>query len=158
MKLSDIPKHVTEMDPPWFSQEFGKKYGYDSHLKYEEVTPVFHLDYYDGPLSGIVIFGGHHFYVESIYFEDKCWWASWELTPQELQTALENNRIFEENVGSHTRYFRDEEGDLQRDLSLVKPQETWGNYYKNDQVPKVDYNAVKEREIFGILHNPFRSW
>jgi hypothetical protein len=61
-------------------------------------------------------------------------------------------------VGSHTRYFRDEEGELQRDLSLVKPQETWGNYYKNDQVPKVDYNAVKEREIFGILHNPFRSW
>lgn len=155
MKLSDIPMHISEMDPPFFSHEFAKKYGRNSQFQDELVTPLFHLDYYDGPFSAIVVFCGHHFYAESVYFEDRCWWAVWELTPQEIQTVLENNRLFEEHVGSHNRYFRDTNGNLRRDISLLKPRDMWENYCKNDQVPKVDYDAIRKREIFGIIHNPF---
>lgn len=161
MKLSDIPKHVTELDPPWFGHQFKKKY-----LKYpgneppnfEDVEPCFHLKYYDGPLSGIAKFDGHYFYVKCIYDEDRKWWASWELTPEERTSVLENNRLFEEHVGSHNSYIKNENEDFVRNLDLVKPQESWDKFYKNANKPKVDYDSIEQRDIFGILRNPFWNY
>ena len=52
MKLSDVPPHITELSPPWFSHVHTRVHGQHSHI--DDVKPLFHLVYYDGPLSGIV--------------------------------------------------------------------------------------------------------
>lgn len=157
MKISDIPSHVLELDPPYFTHEYFEKFGSDPDPVDDEVTPLFHLNYYDGPLSGIVVRNNHYFYVQPIYSEDRCWWAAWELTPEETQTVLAEHELFEKYVGLHTTYTKNSQGKYVRDLNTVKPQESWEKYYKNDQIVKANYNLVKSRDIFGILENPFWS-
>lgn len=42
MKLTDIPPHVTDLNPPWFFQEIHKKYkiSIDSSIDDEVVEPL----------------------------------------------------------------------------------------------------------------------
>lgn len=157
MKLSDIPKHIVELKPPWFRQEFGKKYSTEKNFELD-IEPFFHMDYYDGPLSGVFRYGGRYFYAKSVYGDDRCWWAVWEMTDEETEAELANHRLFEENVGGHTTYVKDEEGCYRRNLGLVKPRETWDNYYKNKDKPSADFEAIEKRDIFGIVENPFRPY
>lgn len=160
MKLTDIPPHVTQIDPPWFNHEFFKKYGQhpgNDPPDFDDVEPCFHLSYYDGPLSGIFRFGGHYFYARCIYDLDRQWWAAWELTEEETSATLHRHDQFQKHVGTHTSYAKDDNGNIRRDLASVRPQEEWDAFYKNENLPKVDYDAIMQRDIFGILKNPFRS-
>lgn len=152
MKLTDIPPHVTELNPPWF---FHKVHDGDFQ---ENIIPLFHAAYYDGPLSGYFKYNDKYFYAKAIYEEDRKYWASWELTPEEIKIALDRHDLFCKYVGEHNKYYLNEEGDWVRDLGKVKPRETHDLFYKNTELPTVNVKAIEDRDIFGILLNPFRSW
>lgn len=157
MKLSDIPDHVTDLNPPWFHQEFSKKY----NIRIDEdmdVIPAYHLNYYDGPLSGIIKVADRYFYTASIYGEERKWWAVWELTEEELTNEQERHKLFQQYVGTHTDYYKDKDENWTRDVGTCKPRESCDIYYKMENKPCVDYAQVHSREIFGILRNPFWNW
>lgn len=152
MKLTDIPPHVTKLNPPWFSQK-----AHNVSFQ-EEIVPLFHSEYHDGPLAGYFKYNDKYFYTKAIYNEDRKYWASWELTAEEVKTALGRHELFCKYVGEHLNYYLNEEGDWARDLDKVKPEQTWDLFYKNKELPTVDIKAIEERDIFGVLLNPFRSW
>lgn len=159
MKLSDVPKHITEIPghPPYFWTAYKAAYG--EWPKEEEITPLWHLSYYDGPLSGIVVCRGRNFYVKHVYEEDRMWWAAWDLTPDEWARESARHKLFEEHVGTHTNYSENADGEWTRKIGTTKPQSEWDNFYKNPNIPKIDYAAeVEIRDMFAILRNPFRSW
>jgi hypothetical protein len=152
MKLSDIPPHVTDINPPWF---FQKVY---SEGNQDDVIPLFHNHYYDGPLSGYFKHQDRYFFAKAIYPEDRKYWASWELTEEEKKAALDRHDLFCKYVGEHTSYFLDENENWSRNLEKVQPPDMWDGFYKNPNVPTVDIESIENREIFGILLNPFKSW
>ena len=158
MKFIDIPPHVTELDPPppFFWNEIRKKYNIDHDE--EGIVPLYHLNYYDGPLSAMIRCGDKYFYSEVIYYMERIWWASWELTEDELQLITARHKLFQDNVGMHTDYFQDAEGNWTTTLGCDKPVEMHDNYYKNTTLPEVDYRKITEREIFGVHYSPFRGW
>ncbi len=152
MKLSDIPPHVTEINPPYFLHKM-------HNGRYEEdIVPIFHNHYYDGPLSGYFKYQDRYFYAKAIYEQDRKYWASWELTEEEKKAVLDRHELFCKYVGEHTSYFLDENEEWTRDLEKVKPPDTWDSFYKNPDVPTVNIKAIEDREIFGILLNPFKNW
>lgn len=158
MKLSDVPPHITEMPnhPPYFWTAYKTAYG--EWPQQEEIIPLWHLDYYDGPLSGVVECKGRHFYVRHVYYDDRKWWVAWELTPDEWARELARHEAFEKYVGTHTSYKQNAEGEWNREHA-VKPEAEWRKFYDDKEMPKVDHQKeVETRDIFGLLMNPFRSW
>lgn len=152
MKLSDIPPHVTHINPPWFFHKV-----HDGNFQ-EEIVPLFHSEYYDGPLSGYFKYKDKHFYAKAIYEEDRKYWASWELTEEETKTALDRHDLFCKYVGTHCSYKLNEQGDYIRNLGAVKPREMHSMFYKNKELPTVDVKVIENRDIFGVLLNPFMRW
>jgi hypothetical protein len=155
MKLSDIPKHITELNPPWFSHVFSRVHG--QHASIEDIKPLFHLDYYDGPLSGIFKCFDRVFYAKVVYAEDRKYWVAWELTPEQAEIELANHALFQKHVGTHTDYSIDDEGEVSRQIGATRPQAEWDKFYKAEK-KRIDYAAIKATDFFGVLLNPFRSW
>lgn len=157
MKLTDIPPHITEIDPPYFFRTYYAKYKIPVDV--ENVIPRYNLDYYDGALSGIIKVHDHHFYAKAVYPEDRKYWAAWELTEEELTKELNRHKLFQQYVGGHTDYFMDADENWIRDLGKVNLDEKeWRKFYNDPNIPQVDYNVVESREIFGIMRNPFYNW
>lgn len=159
LKLSEIPPHITEA--PGAPEPFWNAYkaAYGESVEEDDIIPLWHLDYYDGPLSGVVGCKGRYFYVRHCYYLDRHWWVAWALTEDEWARARANHDAFEEHVGDHTSYRLDDEGVWKACSGNVKPDTHWDKFYKNPNIPKVDYRAeVETRDMFAILRNPFRSW
>ena len=155
MKLSDIPPHIADLSPPWFHHVISKMSG--RHSDNEDVKPLFHLNYYDGPLSGIVKCFDRHYYVKAVYPEDRKYWVAWELTPAQAEIELAAHALFQEHVGTHTDYAIDAEGEVSRKVGATRPQEEWDLFYKAKK-KRIDYKAIEATDFFGVLLNPFRSW
>jgi len=155
MKISDVPKHVTELGIPWFSHFVYEKYKLSGYN--EGAIPLYHINYYDGPLSGMIRVEDKYFYVESVYGEEeRTWWAAWELTEDELTREQARHKLFQQYVGTHCDYVENEDGDWTRDISkCIQDREVWKQYYDMKDKPTVDYGIVRGRDIFGILRNPF---
>jgi len=154
MKLSDIPKHVTELSPPWFHRMLSRD---GQHSNVWDVKPLFHLDYYDGPLSGLFECFGRVFYCKAIYAEDRKYWVAWELTPEQAEIELANHALFQEHVGTHTDYSIDEEGEVTHQVGATRPRSEWEKFYKAER-KRLDYKAIEAKPFFGVLLNPFLSW
>lgn len=158
MKLADIPPHITEVPghPKAFWQAYRDAYG-DSPDE-DEIRPLWSLNYYDGPLSGIVICRGKYFYARHLYYMDRKWWAAWELTPDEWEREKANHEAFDKYVGEHTNYVQDEDENwVPNKRAEIRPREGMDAYYKGAH-PKVDYSSeVETRDMFAILRNPFRN-
>jgi hypothetical protein len=155
VKLSDIPPHIADLSPPWFHHVISKMSG--RHSDNEDVKPLFHLNYYDGPLSGIVKCFDRHYYVKAVYPEDRKYWVAWELTPAQAEIELAAHALFQEHVGTHTDYAIDAEGEVSRKVGATRPQEEWDLFYKAKK-KRIDYKAIEATDFFGVLLNPFRSW
>lgn len=159
MKLSDVPPHITEVKarPPYFWHAYKAAYG--EWPMEEEITPLWHLSYYDGPLSGIVACRGRHFYVRHVYYDDRMWWVAYALTDEEWETESARHKAFEAHVGTHTNYSENADGEWVQNIGATKPESEWPHFYKNPDIPKVNYERIEiEREMFAVLRNPFRSW
>jgi len=157
MKLSDIPPHITDIDPPYFFKSYYEKY--KTPMQELVVKPQYHIDYYDGPLSGIFKVHDNYFYGKAVYPEDRKYWAVWELTEEELTTELARHKLFQQYVGMHIDYHLDEDENWKTDITKVNPdKDEWRKFYDDKTIPTVNYHAVESREIFGIMHNPFYNW
>lgn len=158
MKYSNIPPHVTELDYPMFWKSFQDTFK-KSIDEYMDIIPLFHLDYYDGPLSGIIRCSDEYFYAHHIYERERTWWVTYHLSHEERDRVLERNRIFCEHVGNHTNYIQNELEDWVRVVGDTKPQDQWDGFYKNPNLPRgISWEDVKDREIFGVIRNPFMVW
>lgn len=158
MKLTDIPKHITEISPPYFFRTFYAKYGI-SVDDFMDIKPLFHISYWDGPESGIIECKGHYFYAKCLYERERTFWACWELTDKQKETIFNRHKLFQDNVGTHTDYHYNEEKEMWvRNIGETRPEENWAKFYKNPDVPEQDYGEITSGDIFAILHNPFRSW
>jgi hypothetical protein len=155
VKLSDVPPHITELNPPWFSHVFSRVHGQRAQIG--DVKPLFHLDYYDGPLSGIVKCFERVFYCKAVYADDRKYWVAWELTPEQAGYELAAHALFQHHVGTHTDYSIDEEGEVSRQVGATRPREEWDLFYKAKK-KRVDYKKIEATDFFGVLLNPFRSW
>jgi len=155
MKLSDVPKHITELNPPWFHHVLSRVHG--EHSSNADIKPLFHLDYYDGPLSGIFKCFDRVFYAKVVYADDRKYWVAWELTPEQAEIELANYALFQKHVGTHTDYSIDEEGEVSRQIDATRPQAEWDLFYKAEK-KRIDYDAIEATDFFGVLLNPFRSW
>ena len=81
--------------------------------------------------------------------------TSWELTDEEKSLILEDHSNFQKYVGYNTSYYMDEKENFKTDINNLKSMESWDLYYKNPNKIQIDFKKIKEREIFGILENPF---
>jgi hypothetical protein len=148
MKLSDVPPHITGLNPPWFHHI----YSVDS----VDIKPLFHLDYYDGPLSGIFRCLDKVFYTKAVYAADRKWWVAWELSSEQSTAILDNHALFQKHVGTHTDYFIDDEGEVSRQVGAVRPQVEWEKFDSNRK--QIDFEEIEKKPFVGVLRNPFRSW
>ena len=99
--------------------------------------------WYDGPLSGVVIYRGCPYWTESRHddeFQQRVdeqgeVWTDWfkpyvlvELTSEQHQKIVHQHEVFRACVGTHNDY--DEAGErLLPALSVIHPKEQWAGYY-----------------------------
>jgi hypothetical protein len=154
MKLADLPPLFIDGDYPKFSESLHALLAGEQAWD-PEIAPVFHLSYYDGPLSAVCTCRGIYFYGHAAYDSWRTYWAFWTLTNEELEIFLENHALFEKHVGSHTTYVADENGGFKRKGVCDKPMTEWAAYYDAKDMKRVNTRAITERDIFGIARNPF---
>lgn len=130
---------VTEKYKFSYEKEFKK-------LEYKDVRKLFHVGYYDGPLSGMCLLGGEKCWFDHLadypdehpeFYDDDnndSWsdvpWSRrylvWKLTPEQIENQEYNHSMFQQLVGVHTDY--DENG--KRPLGALRDSESMNKYYK----------------------------
>lgn len=136
MKFDEIPPHITE-----------------KLVMLGDPTPLWHLDYWDGPLSGIILLNDDKtrlYYARPTYPDFRESWVVWELTPEEQLHELRAHTEFVRWVGSGTTYHV---LNGRRSVGKTHPQEQWHNFYENPEWRKPRHYDV--RDILGWVNNPF---
>jgi hypothetical protein len=117
----------------------------------QAVRLLWHDDYWDGPLSGMLLYQGKEYWFQMIAENDDPdlvafyrRFAVLELTEAQLQEEHKWHTLFQEKVGTHTDY--DVAG--QRELGALKPQELWHEFY----------DAYKECTPSTYLENTVIGW
>ena len=105
------------------------------------------LNYWDGPISGILEYQGRHYYFdrcdESDIEDETATWSRrylvYELSKEEFNEEMQWHNLFREHVGTHTDY--DEHG---RTNHAVRPQSEHHKYYEKakERTPR-DYTQNK---------------
>lgn len=114
--------------------------------------------WYDGPLSGIIAYRGHPYWIESRHDdefeqrvdEDGEVWTDWfksfvlvELTSEQHQKFVRRHEVFRTHVGTYNDY--DEMGKpLSPALRVIHPKERWAGYFdsKWEEPPLGDNRAI----------------
>lgn len=136
MKIQDIPE-------PW----------YEKQVWHNDLTPKWHLMYYDGPLTGIVQDDetGELYYVACPHDLDRAVWCVWRLTPEELSFLQTQHEVFRTYVGHHTDY---DPETYKRTLGLNhQDRETMKKFYDDPQW-KRDLK-IEDRDFDFVCRNPF---
>ena len=143
MKFNDIPPHISDILP---------RVGDD-----ENVVPLFHLDYYDGVLTGIITIADEHYLALVPYYNCRDVCLVFKLNPDETDQFLKNHKAFQEYVGYHTDYFKNASEDYVRYHGMsLKPVTEWDKFYKNPEYQKdTQEDILQNREIDGWTPNPF---
>jgi hypothetical protein len=109
----------------------------------KRVQILWHIDYWDGPLSGIASYMGKNYWFEVIDPDAEPRAAILRsLTDAELAAEQQRHTLFVQNVGNHTDY--DSAG--KRSVGALRPSSTWDRYYKSAMAtaerPRYDENPV----------------
>jgi hypothetical protein len=118
--------------------------------KLEEIRLLWDSDYWDGPLSGLLLLDGRKYWYQMVeegsepYTEFYRRFAIVELTGEQLAEEEKWHRLFQEKVGRHTDY--DAAG--KRNLGSVLPQRTWNEFY----------DAFKQWQQPNYLENRIVGW
>jgi hypothetical protein len=115
----------------------------------EEIRLLWHSDYWDGPLSGLLLLDGrkYWFQIADEDFEPNFYPRTFvivELTAKQLAAEEKWHQLFQEKVGTHTDY--DEAG--RRNFGGVLPRKTWPEFY----------NAFKQWKKPNYLKNQIVGW
>lgn len=114
-----------------------------------EIRLLWHSDYWDGPLSGLLLLDGRKYWFQ-IAEEDfeptltNRHFLIIELTDKQLAEEEKWHRLFQEKVGTHTDY--DEVGN--RDLGGVLPRKTRSEFY----------DAFRQWQQPNYLENQIIGW
>lgn len=153
MKEKDLPAPLSSMEIKWL-------YETADEVSYQGVQPLYHMGYYDGPLTGIAFHRGRgkFFYVKCHDPDNRGLWYGWMLSPEEFHEINWFHNLFCRYVGTHTNYRWDVDQDRWvRDLGKLRPHEEWKNYYdlaKNRDSDEL-YRMIEKRDIDVLLDNPF---
>lgn len=106
----------------------GAEVGRGPEINARDVRILWHVDYWDGPLSGIASYAGkmHWFHVVDPEAEPRQAILR-SLTDAELAAEEKRHRLFVQNVGSHTDY--DSAG--KRDVGALHPSSKWDGFYES---------------------------
>lgn len=113
-----------------------------------EIKWLWHCDYWDGPLSGMVQLRGHQYWAQMFdeitatnvdgSFQARRF-AVIPLSDTELAAEQADHRLFRTYVGEHTDY-----GDGgKRAVGATRPQSEWNEYYANSKIGSRDYSKHK---------------
>jgi hypothetical protein len=95
-----------------------------------EIRLLWHCDYWDGPISGMLVYRGEQCWFQVVAEnETDDWFRRFvviRLTPEQLADELRWHELFRQKVGLHTDY--DEHGHRELDKSL-HPREHWREFY-----------------------------
>lgn len=127
----------------------------------KEIRWLWHCGYWDGPLSGIVLFQGAEAWVDC--FDEIFATASVNEnpdddvgtrvrrfaivrpTPEELAQEKEEHALFEKYVGLHTSY----DADGKRPVGAVRPSHMHDEFYKREHKPR-DYTGHEVVAYFEV--------
>jgi len=77
-------------------------------LLHEDIFPLYHLNYYDGPLSGVCVYQGKECFFDKIDDQRQRYdYKIFETSEKEIKYINMWHRIFQLNVGLHSDYFFD---------------------------------------------------
>lgn len=113
------------------------------------VRLLWHLDYYDGPMSGMLRYRDEELWFSTVT-EARDFRSPWfrryaivRLTPEELAEVRSQHELFRRCVGTHTDY--DENGT--REVGALRPREMWEEFY--DQAKGRPHRAYDRNECVG---------
>lgn len=113
----------------------------------DKVRWLWHCGYWDGPLSGVVIYNGEKMWVDTFDHvfvppeSEMRRMAIVRLTPEEWELEEKDHERFEKYVGRHTSYGEDGK----RNVGALHPRENWDEYY-SQAVVKPNY---QDHEVVG---------
>jgi hypothetical protein len=136
MKINDIPN-------PWWE---------DLKLPWlDGPAPKWHLNYHDGPLSGIVeTDDGQLWFVSCPWLESRTIWCAWKLTAEEAAYEQAVHAAFREHVGVHTDY---NPATWERSVGSTHPQGEWKKFYDDPRWKRP--STYLERDFDALCHSPF---
>jgi hypothetical protein len=120
-------------------------------IQRSDVTYLYHIDYYDGPMSGACLWRGQRYRFECVNEEfrptgqpdedgDECvesvrTFNLVELTPEEWALEDERRALFRECVGTHCEY---DPVTQRRTVGALKPRSDWHRFYEvyKNRAPK----------------------
>ena len=111
----------------------------------DSVRLVYHNNYWDGPISGVVKFDGKRYYFDQCDEEEngKRRYVMYELSDEQWKEEDYWHDLFRTHVGTHTEY--DENG--KRGIGATKEREEWEKYYSKE-ASRVPLN-LEQNEIVG---------
>lgn len=113
------------------------------------VKLIYHIDYWDGPLSGVCEINGRRLMFKCIHdYHDVPNWRIFkvfDLTPEEWADEDYRHKLFVENVGSHTSY----DSNDSRIFEPTQPQTQWDVYHKESK--KIKTPNYDSKEILGYF-------
>lgn len=129
-------------------------------IRWDDIQLLTHSDYYDGPLSGTLLWEGTRYWYECQAYpwdnmtkEDNLFVFSqvfhlFELTDEEWAFEDEKHADFEKYVGTHTNY----SANGTRSHEGMRPRDDWQNFY--DKYRGID-TPILSRNPVAIL---IRAW
>lgn len=119
---------------PTFAEISGQTDGFRavSQVSREVVTLLWHSSFWDGPLSGMLLFNGERLWFEMVAENDdedlRGWYRRFaivRLRPEQLTEEEAWHDLFRANVGWHSDYDMDAPGRCKG----LRPQEQWQAFY-----------------------------
>tara|TARA_R110002096_G_scaffold356726_2_gene549969 strand:- start:5 stop:418 length:414 start_codon:yes stop_codon:yes gene_type:complete len=98
-------------------------------LKRKDIKYLWHLSYYDGPISGVGMIGDEFCYFNMIHdCHFRRIFAVYHLSLDEFKDELLRHEMFRIHVGFHTDYHISGNND-QREVGLLQPGSEWKKFY-----------------------------
>jgi hypothetical protein len=115
----------------------------------KDVKLCYHNNYWDGPISGVLTYGGERYYFDQCdenenYDRTGDRWSRryliYELTKEQFEEEDYYHNLFRTCVGIHTEY----NDDGKRQIGAVNDREQWDVYYEEEakRIP-LDYKKNK---------------
>lgn len=123
----------------------------------DEVTLLYHSDYYDGPLSGMATYKGEKYWylffgtyqrIGRLKTADS-WYCYWlvKLTPEQFALEEQIHEDFRRWVGTHCDYGED---GGERNREGLRQEGDWKKFYEKWDVPKEQLrDSYKDNEVIG---------
>ena len=110
------------------------------------IRPLWHLYYWDGPISGVCLFNRQMCYFHEAYElkDGHRRYFVYYLSKEECLIQFEKHKCFQENVGKHTDY-----NALGKRILGCLPRETHHFYY--DRYPSAEYRKPTYDKLVGTF-------